>query len=149
MSINSRPVANMKIPEIVKCFKSYSQSNYGEGEQRYTDDELTNKNQTKQRTTEHDKENQRIPTHPKDDTLSPVTLGEVCIVLMESVQYVELQGMNFQNALIEDIIEAFSFLNFDLELLQCENGMEPYTIKCRLAMKSLLQMDAGHSMCHL
>mmetsp|Transcript_48451 Transcript_48451/g.151942 ORF Transcript_48451/g.151942 Transcript_48451/m.151942 type:complete len:111 (-) Transcript_48451:571-903(-) len=101
-----------------------------------------------QRENEYEDGGQRNANNPQDENSAPLTLGEVCIILMESVQYVELQGMNFQNALFNDIMKAFNFMNFELELLECENGREPFTIKCRLAMKSLLQMEAGRSSPH-
>mmetsp|Transcript_48456 Transcript_48456/g.151959 ORF Transcript_48456/g.151959 Transcript_48456/m.151959 type:complete len:311 (-) Transcript_48456:51-983(-) len=119
-----------------------AQSDYIGIPQRYTNEAYVQSRKQMQRENEYEDGGQRNANNPQDENSAPLTLGEVCIILMESVQYVELQGMNFQNALFNDIMKAFNFMNFELELLECENGREPFTIKCRLAMKSLLQMEA-------
>mmetsp|Transcript_48457 Transcript_48457/g.151962 ORF Transcript_48457/g.151962 Transcript_48457/m.151962 type:complete len:187 (-) Transcript_48457:571-1131(-) len=125
-----------------------AQSDYIGIPQRYTNEAYVQSRKQMQRENEYEDGGQRNANNPQDENSAPLTLGEVCIILMESVQYVELQGMNFQNALFNDIMKAFNFMNFELELLECENGREPFTIKCRLAMKSLLQMEAGRSSPH-
>ena len=147
------PTKTQVYKTLVISAMTFSQSDVAQSDyigipQRYTNEAYVQSRKQMQRENEYEDGGRRLANNQQDDNSAPMALGEVCIILMESVQYVELQGMNFQNALFNDIMRAFNFMNFELELLECENGREPFTIKCRLAMKSLLQMKAGRPSPH-